>query len=100
MNILEAYIKGLDFLIFMKNEMLQSACIRYFEIISKASSKISKELKIVIREYHGREIIALRNMVVHEYFRVDTAEIWTTIQQDLPPLKEQVELIFKTFNCK
>jgi len=94
-NILEGYIKELDLPTFAKNEMMQSACIRHLEIIGEASSKTSKELKNDYPEIPWREIIALRNMVVHEYFRVDVAEIWTTIQQDLPSLKEQVQLILE-----
>jgi len=34
-------------------------------------------------------------MMAHKFSREDAAEIWTTIQQDLPPLKEQVQLILK-----
>lgn len=94
-NILEDYVRELDFSKFVKNEMMQSACIRHLEIIGEASSKISKELKNNYWEIPWREITALRNMVIHEYFRVDVAEIWTTIQQDLPSLKEQVQLILK-----
>lgn len=97
-SILEGYLKELDFSAFEKNEMMQSACIRHLEIIGEASSKISKELKTDYTEIPWREIIALRNIVLHEYFRVDVAEIWTTIQQDLPPLKEQVKSILETFN--
>jgi uncharacterized protein with HEPN domain len=74
---------------------MQSVCIRHLEIIGEASSKISKKLENDYPKIPWREIIALRNMVAHEYFRVDVAEVWITIQQDLPPLKEQVYLILE-----
>jgi len=92
---IEQYVKAIDFSSFVQNEMMQSACIRHLEIIGEASSKISKELKNSFSEIPWKQIIALRNMVVHEYFRVDLAEIWTTIVQDLPILKEQVQLVLE-----
>ena len=37
-----------------------------------------------------------RNFAVHEYFRVNLKIIWATIQEDLPPLIEQIrDLITK-----
>jgi len=76
---IQKYVKAIDFSSFLQNEMMQSACIRHLEIIGEASSKISKELKNDFSEIPWKQIVALRNMVVHEYFRVDVAEIWTTI---------------------
>ncbi|MBK6992954.1 MAG: DUF86 domain-containing protein [Chitinophagaceae bacterium] len=36
---------------------------------------------------------AFRNLLIHEYFKVDAAEVWATIQNDLPGLNEQMEEI-------
>jgi len=35
----------------------------------------------------------MRNILVHEYFGIDLDEVWRTIEEDLPPLKEQIELL-------
>ena len=64
----------------MENEMLQSACLRHLEIIGEASSKISEKLKIEYPDMPWTKAIGLRNIVTHEYFRVNVNEIWETIK--------------------
>jgi uncharacterized protein with HEPN domain len=37
------------------------------------------------------QIVAFRNIVVHEYFRVSLNLVWAIVQTNLPPLKATVE---------
>ena len=39
------------------------------------------------------QIVALRNILVHEYFGLNMRQVWTMIQEDLPMLAEQVRHI-------
>lgn len=87
---IQQYLSGIDLDSFSINEMMQSACIRHLEIIGEASSKISEGLKSEYSTIPWRQIIALRNLVIHEYFRVDIGEIWITVTRDVPALKAQV----------
>jgi uncharacterized protein with HEPN domain len=32
----------------------------------------------------------MRNRVIHDYFEVDLAVVWQTVQQDLPELRQQM----------
>ena len=41
-----------------------------------------------------REIISLRNFLVHEYFGVDEIIIWQIITVDIPQLKEKLKAIW------
>ena len=41
-------------------------------------------------------IIGFRNLLIHEYFRIEAAELWQTILKDLPALKIQMKDILKT----
>ena len=36
-------------------------------------------------------LVAMRHFLVHGYYQVDPEEVWNVIEQDLLPLKEQVE---------
>jgi uncharacterized protein with HEPN domain len=33
----------------------------------------------------------MRNVVIHEYFFLDLKIVWTTVKDDLPKLKRQIE---------
>jgi uncharacterized protein with HEPN domain len=38
---------------------------------------------------------AIRNVIVHEYFRLDVAILWQTITQNLPPLEPLLQGILE-----
>jgi len=37
------------------------------------------------------QIVAMRNILVHEYFGVDLDEVWQAVERELPPLKRAIE---------
>lgn len=46
-------------------------------------------------ELPSKEAVTMRNVLVHDYDWVDTEEVWRTIEQDLPKLKEIVEKVLQ-----
>ncbi len=96
-QLINSFIENQDFAAFLKSELLQSAVTRQFEIIGEAAGKISENTQRAFSNVEWRSIKSFRNMLIHEYFKVDAAEIWTSIQNDLPPLKEQMKEILKTY---
>ena len=39
------------------------------------------------------KIIAMRNIIIHEYFGIDMNLVWDTIKEDLPVLKKQIKIL-------
>jgi uncharacterized protein with HEPN domain len=39
---------------------------------------------------------AVRNVVVHEYFGIDTSILWETVRLDLPPLLPDLEAVLRS----
>ncbi len=93
---IETYAKGVDrdeFLDKNKNKMIKDAIIRQFEIIGEAVGRLSEEIKKEHPELPWKEISSMRNKLIHEYFAVDLAVIWKTIEDDLPILKQTIKSI-------
>ena len=44
----------------------------------------------------GDSMVAMRNYLVHEYFRVDVETVWKRVHEDLPPLIERIESLVRT----
>ena len=61
---------------FLTNKLLQSAVERQFEILGEAASHVSIATQTAWPSIDWREAKSFRNLIVHEYFRVDYATIW------------------------
>ena len=92
------YIGEIEYEEFAKNSMLVDACIRQLGIIGEACNRISEEVKTNYDEVQWRQIIGLRNFVIHEYFGVDDKIIWDVITEHLPTLNTQTKEILADLN--
>lgn len=89
-NEIENYISGISFNIFSNSSEKKFATVKQLEIIGEAANKITKETKTDYPEVEWIKIIALRNILVHEYYVIDETIVWNIITADLPDLKEQI----------
>ncbi len=92
---IETYLKGVPFQKFLQELLLQDGVVRQLEIIGEASRNLSADLCRSHPEVPWSEIIGLRNRIVHAYFDIDIGVVWEIVQEDLPPLKEQVKHILE-----
>lgn len=67
-------------------------------IIGEAAASLMPEVEVAYPEIPWVDIRGLRNIVIHEYFRVNLEIIWETIQRDLPPLLEQLQELQSRLN--
>ena len=76
-----------------QDELLQTWFVHHVQVIGEAAGKLSDELRAQHSDVPWAEIVAMRNVLVHEYFGVDVEEIWTTVQYDVPRLKPKLASI-------
>ncbi|MDP8963016.1 MAG: DUF86 domain-containing protein [Cyanobacteriota bacterium] len=76
---------------FDEQELIQVWVIHHLQIIGEAASSLSGDLMNRYSEVPWAQIVAFRNVVVHEYFRVSLSLVWAIVQNNLPPLKATVE---------
>ena len=81
---------------FMKNEMLQDACLRQLQEIGEACNVVSKAIQKGHPEIEWAQINGLRNIVIHEYFGVDAEIVWNIIKSDLPPFLKNIDVIIES----
>ncbi len=83
-----------DFTFYMSNKMLRRAVEREFEIIGEALSNLEK-IDPNIEITATRQIIGMRNRVIHGYDKIDNEIVWGTIVRHLPLLKSEVLKLIK-----
>jgi uncharacterized protein with HEPN domain len=80
---------------FDEQELIQVWVIHHLQIIGEAASALSGDLMNRYSSVPWAQIVAFRNVVVHEYFRVSLNLVWAIVQNNLPPLKVAVEMILQ-----
>jgi uncharacterized protein with HEPN domain len=76
---------------FLETPIIQDAVIRNFEIIGEATKRLSPELKDAYADVAWKQIAGLRDILIHDYLKVNLNRVWGIIEQDLPQLKQTVE---------
>lgn len=78
---------------FANNEMVVDAVLRNLEIIGEAAKNLPKVIYERYTDIPWKNIIGLRNIVIHGYFIVDLEIIWKIIKEQLPTLKNKIKAI-------
>jgi uncharacterized protein with HEPN domain len=75
---------------FEAEELIQVWVVHHLQIIGEAAGALPDDLLGEYSEVPWAQIVAFRNIVVHEYFRVSLALVWAIVQNNLPPLRVTV----------
>ncbi len=73
---------------FMSGRMQQDAVIRKLEAIGEAAKHLSPAWKAMRTDIQWREISAMSDKLIQEYFGVNLEIVWATVEKDLPKLKK------------
>lgn len=81
--------------LFQEDELIQTWVMQHLQIIGEASNSMSDSFKSQYPEIPWQDMADFRNVLVHEYFRIDVDIVWSIVQQELPNLKENVNRILQ-----
>ena len=89
-EVIESTLNNLDLETFAKNQQALRVFLYSLAVIGEAVASAIAELKMADPTMPWEQIRGMRNMVIHEYFRVDIVMIWETVQIDIPMLKHSL----------
>ena len=75
---------------FLADWLLQDAAIRNFEIVGEAVKRVSEELRAQHPEIPWADLAGFRDVLIHQYFRVDLEIVWALIEQRVAALRGDV----------
>jgi len=93
--LLRDYTEGLDFKAFAGNVEKQDSVIRRLEIIGEAVKGVPDDVRVKHSTVPWRDIAGARDILIHEYFRVDLEMAWNMVRKDLPLLEAEVRSILQ-----
>ncbi len=80
---------------FERDDLVQTWIVHHVQVLGEAAAKVSDELQQRHPEIPWARIIAMRNVLVHDYFGIDPEEVWSVVEHDLPDLKRKIEAILQ-----
>ena len=88
---IEEYVQGMHLNAFIEDRRTADAVVRNLEIIGEAARNVPDDVASCHPEVPWKKAWEMRNVLTHAYFGVDLPTVWKTIQEDLPPLKAQLQ---------
>ena len=92
-NTIETYTNGITLTDFRNNSLYSDATARQLEIVGEACNRLSEKILTENPTVPWARIIGLRNMLIHEYFGIDTIAIWKIVHNNLPNFKSDIQQI-------
>ena len=69
----------------------QAAVLYEIVVIGEAANRLSDEFRIQHSAIPWKDIIGMRNILAHQYDKVDAEEVWNVVNQDIPELIVMIE---------
>lgn len=79
--------------VFESDELIQNWMVSRLQIIGEACRGLSPEFRSKHPEVSWSDIIGMRNILVHDYFGIDTEIVWAAVEESVPHLKLQIQHI-------
>jgi uncharacterized protein with HEPN domain len=90
---LEAFVDDVSYSDFIENDEKQFAVIRALEIIGEAARYIPTSFRAKHDDIPWKEMVGMRDKLIHGYFGVSLTRVWETVENDIPTLANQVRQI-------
>ena len=81
-----SFAEGMSFEAFGQDRRTQLSVVKAVEIVGEAASQVSEDARGANPDIPWREIVGMRNRLVHGYFDIDLAIVWDTVRHNLPDL--------------
>lgn len=92
-NIEEDTVDGKE--TFITNRTIRDAVMRNLQLLGESAKRVSPTTTGTFPEVPWRKLAGFRDVVVHDYLRIDYDDVWAIIENDIPPLKAQLQHILQ-----
>ena len=87
----ELIVEDITFEKFVSDIRIYYSVMKNIEIIGEAANMLTRHFKEVHSELPWRQIVSMRNVLVHGYAQVTDIDLWQTATSDIHPLRIQIQ---------
>jgi uncharacterized protein with HEPN domain len=91
-------MKGVSLDEYLTNQDLRFAVERNFITIGEAMASLRRHhLETIAQLENTAAVVRFRNFIVHQYWAIDSTEVWLTVHRDVPELSQAVAALLEEF---
>ena len=77
--------------VFDEDELIQIWVLHHLQLIGEAVPALSANTTSSSDDIEWGKIVGMRNILVHNYFSIDTDLVWAVIENDLETLRSKIQ---------
>lgn len=89
-NNVKLIIDGVSFEQFTGDIRIYYSVMKNVEIIGEAANMLTRHFREIHSELPWRQIVGMRNVLVHGYAQVSDIDLWQTVTTDIEPICKQI----------
>jgi len=82
----------------IEDKQLTLSLLKCVEIVGEAASRVTPETQESHTSLPWKDMIGMRNRLIHMYFDIDLRLLWSTVKNDLPVLIHELNQIIASNN--
>ena len=91
---IQQYIEGMSYEGFVADRKTVDAVVRNLEVIGEAVKNVPESMRLSYPQVEWRKMAGLRDILIHEYFGVDTEIVWDIVKNKVPLMRRAAEVLF------
>ncbi|MBK6973460.1 MAG: DUF86 domain-containing protein [Sterolibacteriaceae bacterium] len=97
-RLIEQFTSGMSAHSFASDALVFHATVRNLEIIGEAAKRLPDEAKARMPEVDWSGAARFRDVIVHRYFALDPAVVWSILQTKIPALSSAARRVLSEFD--
>ena len=89
------YTEEVSFEAFIEDEIRFDAVLRNLQIIGEAVKQVPQDMRDRYSIIEWRKIVGLRDILAHAYFSLEDETIWDIVENKVPELRSQIQIIIQ-----
>ncbi len=94
------FIQGMSYEQFIDDKRTLNAVVRSIEVIGEAARNVPDEIRARYAEIPWKEMVGMRDKLIHFYFGVDKEVVWVVVKDRIPAILPLIEKTLKEINVQ
>jgi uncharacterized protein with HEPN domain len=84
---------------FDADELIQSWIVHHLQVLGEAARALPDDVRTQAPDVEWKNITGMRHILVHDYFAIDRDIVWSTVEQELRPLKASLKALVQRLSA-